>query len=136
MYAATKWAVVGFTQSLAKELGPDGIRVNAILPGVVDGERFESVVAARAAALGRTFEEVEQEYLSHVSLRRKVSTRTSPTWSCFSARRRAARLRAVARRMRQRRGDVMVDRKTILVTGATTASGWPPHGRWPSAAAR
>ena len=75
MYAATKWAVVGFTQSLAKELGPDGIRVNAILPGVVDGERFDNVVVARAAALGRTAEEVEQEYLSHVSLRRKVSTR-------------------------------------------------------------
>ncbi|CAI8014641.1 Probable galactose dehydrogenase GalD, partial [Geodia barretti] len=75
VYAATKWAVVGFTQSLAKELGPDadGIRVNAILPGVVDGERFDSVVVARAAALGRgTAEEVEQEYLSHVSLRRKV----------------------------------------------------------------
>ena len=75
VYAATKWAVVGFTQSLAKELGPDGIRVNAILPGVVDGERFDNVVVARAAALGRTAEEVEQEYLSHVSLRRKVSTR-------------------------------------------------------------
>jgi NAD(P)-dependent dehydrogenase (short-subunit alcohol dehydrogenase family) len=75
VYAATKWAVIGFTQSLAKELGPDGIRVNAILPGVVDGDRFESVVSARAAALGRTFEDVAQEAVSHVSLRRKVSNR-------------------------------------------------------------
>ena len=74
-YAATKWAVIGFTRSLAMELGRDGIRVNAILPGVVDGERFERVVTARAEALGRTFDEVAEEYVSHVSLRRKVSNR-------------------------------------------------------------
>lgn len=72
-YAASKWAIVGFTQSLAKELGPDGIRVNAIMPGVVEGPRFDQVVAARAEALGTSFEQVEKDYLSKVSLRRKVS---------------------------------------------------------------
>jgi NAD(P)-dependent dehydrogenase (short-subunit alcohol dehydrogenase family) len=72
-YAATKWAVVGFTQSLAKELGPDGIRVNAILPGVVEGPRIERVIAARAEALGKSYAEVERENLSKVSLRRMVS---------------------------------------------------------------
>ncbi|MDH3452416.1 MAG: SDR family oxidoreductase [Gammaproteobacteria bacterium] len=72
-YAATKWAVVGFTQSLAKELGPDGIRVNAILPGVVEGERIEQVIAARAETLGKSYAEVERDNLSKVSLRRMVS---------------------------------------------------------------
>ena len=38
-YAAAKWAVIGFTKSLAMELGEFGIRANAILPGVVAGER-------------------------------------------------------------------------------------------------
>lgn len=72
-YAATKWGVVGFTQSLAKELGPDGIRVNAILPGVVEGERIQRVISARAETLGKTYAEVERDNLSKVSLRRMVS---------------------------------------------------------------
>lgn len=71
-YAASKWAVVGFTQSLAKELGPDGIRANALLPGIVRGERIERVFAARAAATGQTAEEVRQAALEKVSLRRMV----------------------------------------------------------------
>ena len=52
-YAAAKWAVVGFTKSLAMELGPANIRVNAIQPGAVEGERIERVIAAKAKALGR-----------------------------------------------------------------------------------
>jgi NAD(P)-dependent dehydrogenase (short-subunit alcohol dehydrogenase family) len=72
-YAATKWAVIGFTQSLAKELGPDGIRVNAILPGVVEGARIDRVAAARAAVTGLGIEEVKRDMLSRVSLRRMVS---------------------------------------------------------------
>ena len=40
-YSAAKWAVVGFTQSLAAEAGPDGVRVNCIQPGIVEGERVE-----------------------------------------------------------------------------------------------
>ncbi|MGF1609128.1 MAG: SDR family oxidoreductase [Kiloniellales bacterium] len=72
-YAATKWAIVGLTQSLAKELGPAGIRVNAILPGVVEGPRIERVIAARAEALGLSYEAMEQQYLDKVSLRRMVT---------------------------------------------------------------
>lgn len=72
-YAATKWAVVGFTQSLAKELGPEGIRANAILPGVVKGERIERVIAARAETVGVSYAEMEERYLSRVSLRRMVT---------------------------------------------------------------
>jgi len=72
-YAATKWAIIGLTESLAKELGPEGIRVNAILPGVVAGPRIDSVIQARADTVGVDFATMEKEYLSKVSLRRKVS---------------------------------------------------------------
>ena len=51
-YAATKWAIVGMVKSLAIELGPDNVRVNAILPGVVEGERMDRVISARAESLG------------------------------------------------------------------------------------
>jgi NAD(P)-dependent dehydrogenase (short-subunit alcohol dehydrogenase family) len=51
-YAAAKWGVVGFTKTLAIELGPDSIRVNAILPGLVDGPRIRSVIKAKADAAG------------------------------------------------------------------------------------
>lgn len=71
-YAASKWAVVGFTQSLAKELGPDGIRANALLPGVVRGERIDRVFAARAAATGTSPEAARARALENVSLRRMV----------------------------------------------------------------
>jgi NAD(P)-dependent dehydrogenase (short-subunit alcohol dehydrogenase family) len=72
-YAAAKWGVVGLTHSLAKELGPDGIRVNAILPGIVAGPRIEKVISARAETLGISYKEMEKQYLDKVSLRRMVT---------------------------------------------------------------
>ena len=47
-YAAAKWAVIGLTKSLAIELGPYDVRVNAICPGTVKGERMERVISAEA----------------------------------------------------------------------------------------
>jgi len=72
-YSAAKFGVIGFTQSLAKELGPSNIRVNAILPGIVEGARMEGVIRARADQLGVSYAAMEKEYLSRVSLRRMVS---------------------------------------------------------------
>src|SRR6185436_7726507 len=72
-YSSAKWGIIGFTQSLAKELGPNNIRVNAILPGIVEGPRMEGVIRARAAQLGIGYAEMEKDYLSRVSLRRMVS---------------------------------------------------------------
>jgi NAD(P)-dependent dehydrogenase (short-subunit alcohol dehydrogenase family) len=72
-YAAAKWGIIGFTQSLARELGPDGIRVNAILPGIVAGPRIEKVIAARAQTVGVSYKEMEKQYLDKVSMRRMVS---------------------------------------------------------------
>jgi NAD(P)-dependent dehydrogenase (short-subunit alcohol dehydrogenase family) len=72
-YAASKWGVVGFTESLASELGPDGITVNAILPGPVEGPRIERVIRARAEEFGVGYEEMERRYREKASLRRMVS---------------------------------------------------------------
>jgi NAD(P)-dependent dehydrogenase (short-subunit alcohol dehydrogenase family) len=72
-YSAAKWGVIGFTESLAKELGPSNIRVNAILPGVVAGPRIEGVIGARARQEGVSYAAMEQTYLARVSMRRMVT---------------------------------------------------------------
>ena len=84
-YSAAKWAVVGFTKSLAIELGPSHIRVNAIQPGIVEGERIDRVIAAKAAALGITEDEFEQELLSSVSLRKMVTAQDIANMALFLA---------------------------------------------------
>ena len=68
-YVASKWAVIGLTKTLAMELGPFGIRVNAICPGAVDGPRMDRVIASQAAALGVADEEVRRTYLENSSMR-------------------------------------------------------------------
>jgi len=71
-YAASKWAVIGLTQSLALELGSDDITVNAILPGIVDSERTRAVTASKAHARQVSEEQMLDEILSKVALRRAV----------------------------------------------------------------
>ncbi|HET6518890.1 MAG TPA: SDR family oxidoreductase, partial [Geminicoccaceae bacterium] len=68
-YSASKWAVVGFSKSLAIELGPDQIRVNAICPGAVAGPRIDRVIAAKAEARGVSFEEMREAYVAQASMR-------------------------------------------------------------------
>ncbi|MDE0141864.1 MAG: SDR family oxidoreductase [Caldilineaceae bacterium] len=68
-YAASKWALVGFTKTLAMELGPFGIRVNAVCPGSVQGPRIEGVYAAKAAARGLSVEEIRDAFRQKSSLR-------------------------------------------------------------------
>jgi len=84
-YSAAKWAVVGFTKSLAMELGPDNIRVNAIQPGVVEGDRIERVISAKAKALGESPDEIRRSMLSKVSLRRTVSPNDIANMALFLA---------------------------------------------------
>jgi NAD(P)-dependent dehydrogenase (short-subunit alcohol dehydrogenase family) len=68
-YAAAKWGVIGFTRTLALELGPDRIRVNALLPGLVDGPRIRRVIQAKADAAGIGNNEQTERALASVSLR-------------------------------------------------------------------
>ena len=72
-YATAKWGIIGFTKTLAMELGPFGIRANAICPGPVEGERIDRVIAAQAEATGRTEAEIRDEYTAGTSLRRFVT---------------------------------------------------------------
>lgn len=71
-YAASKWAVVGFTKSLSIELGEHGIRVNAILPGSVEGPRIQSVFENKARARGLSLEEVTRMATAATSLKRLI----------------------------------------------------------------
>lgn len=82
-YSSAKFGVIGLTQSLAKELGPDNIRVNAILPGIVSGARMEGVIRDRANATGVSYEEMEQDYLAKISLRRMVTMEDVATMTAF-----------------------------------------------------
>lgn len=71
-YVVTKGAVLSMTTNLARELGPFGIRVNAILPGAIRGPRIERVIRAKAEALGVDPKEHEKSMLRYISMRTMV----------------------------------------------------------------
>jgi NAD(P)-dependent dehydrogenase (short-subunit alcohol dehydrogenase family) len=73
-YVASKFALTGVTQTMARELGPHGVRVNALLPGAVSGGNMDRILARRAAAEGRPAEEIAREaYTDKSALRRWVA---------------------------------------------------------------
>ncbi len=71
-YAAAKWGVVGFTKTIAIELGQYGVRCNAILPGVVEGARIRSVIEAKARIANKSPEEVQTAWLSLASIKELI----------------------------------------------------------------
>lgn len=87
-YAAAKWGVIGLTKSLSMELGGDGIRVNAILPGLVAGDRQRRVLEAKAQRLGQSFEETERAAFSYTSIQDYVTPQQIADQCLFLASRR------------------------------------------------
>ena len=84
-YSASKWAVVGLTKTLAIELGPDRIRVNAICPGAVNGPRIEAVIAAKAKMLNLPEDQVAELYRQQSSLGRLIEAEDIANMAAFAA---------------------------------------------------
>ncbi len=82
-YVAAKWAVTGFTKTLAMELGPDNVRVNGVVPGNVKGERFERIIEAHADNDGLTTEEVRHMYAIGTSMQCFVEPEEIADLICF-----------------------------------------------------
>ena len=84
-YSASKWALIGLTKTLSMELGEFGIRVNAIAPGAVAGERAERVFKGRAEATGLSIEEVKRAGLASQSLKYLVDPNDIAALAVFLA---------------------------------------------------
>jgi len=67
-YAASKWAIIGLTKTLAMELGKFNIRVNAICPGTIKGDRMKRVVRDKAKFLKVSQNVIEKEFISMASM--------------------------------------------------------------------
>ncbi len=67
-YAASKWAIIGLTKSLAMELGKFNIRVNAVCPGSVSGDRMKRVIEAKATSMGLSEKTLQRDFESMTSL--------------------------------------------------------------------
>ena len=85
VYSASKYAVRGFTDVLAVELGDHNIRVNAILPGVVNGARVRRVLAEQAQVAGQTLEEYMPRILHNVSMHTAVEAEDVANMALFLA---------------------------------------------------
>jgi len=84
-YAASKWGVIGLTKTLAMELGPAGIRANAILPGAVAGARMDRVLEGRASTSGRSIEQERASAMANQSLKRFAEAHEVAAMALFLA---------------------------------------------------
>ena len=82
-YAAAKWGMIGLMKTLAMELGPFGIRANAICPGAVEGPRIEGVLEREASAKGMTRDQVYEGYAAGTSMRAFVTAKDIADMAVF-----------------------------------------------------
>lgn len=82
-YSAAKWGMIGLMKTLAMELGPFGIRANAICPGAVEGPRMEGVLEREAAAKGMTRDQVYEGYAVGTSMRAFVTAKDIADMAVF-----------------------------------------------------
>jgi NAD(P)-dependent dehydrogenase (short-subunit alcohol dehydrogenase family) len=91
-YVASKWALVGLTKTLAMELGPFGIRVNAICPSSVEGDRIDAVIERDAVRRGKSTEDVREMYMRQSSMRSFVSAEDVANLALFLASDKSAKI--------------------------------------------
>jgi len=84
-YAATKWGVIGFTKTLAMELGEWGIRANAIAPGAVEGDRIVRVFQGRAQISGKSMDEVKADVFAAQSIKAMIDPKDIAQLAVFLA---------------------------------------------------
>ena len=82
-YASSKWAVRGFTRTVALEAGPYNVNVNAVHPGIVSGDRMDRLCREKARKRGWTPEQVYAEYVQEMALRRVTSPEDVAETVCF-----------------------------------------------------
>ena len=82
-YSSSKWAVRGFTRTVALELGPHGINVNCVAPGIVGGDRMDRLCREKARKRGSSPEQVYQEYVQEMALRRVTTAEDVASAVCF-----------------------------------------------------
>jgi 3-oxoacyl-[acyl-carrier protein] reductase len=82
-YSSSKWAIRGFTRTVALEVGPSGINVNCVAPGIVAGDRMDRLCREKARKRGWTPEQVYAEYVDEMALRRVTTAEDVANAVCF-----------------------------------------------------
>jgi NAD(P)-dependent dehydrogenase (short-subunit alcohol dehydrogenase family) len=84
-YSSSKWALRGLTRTAAIDAGGYNVNVNAVHPGIVDGPRMQRLCREKAAKRGWTAEQVYEEYVQEMALRRVTVAQDIADAVCFLA---------------------------------------------------